>query len=735
MSQLNSSEIDPKRPTAPFLLEIGSEEIPARFIPGAMAEMEKKARELFKQEFLSFESMRVVATPRRMTLLVEGLSLNQPDRKQIIKGPPVSIAFDAEGNPTGAGLGFARKVGMDLADCGRGQDKKGEHLLAEKLEHGQPAALVLREKIPALILGIPFRKTMRWGSYDVEYPRPLQWILALLGNDVVPLQVDYLASGRTTRGHRTLSSDKEIEIPHPEQYMDLLREVGVMVDHLEREQVITAGFATLLAEYDEQAQILDDTELLREVVFLCEYPTPMLGTFRDVYGALPDEVITIALKSHQRYFTVGRKSGEGLMPCFAVVRDGGSEHLQNVIKGNEKVLHARLEDALFYWTFDQKKSPDERISMLESVTWMEGYGSVKDKVDRVSGLVEWLWSAGMGNGGDIPADLVRAAAIAKSDLVSEMIKDGKKFTKLEGLIGARYAAGAGENDTVCRIIERHYHPKSAGGQLPGDSLSAILSVAERLDTLTGCWLAGFVPTGAKDPYALRRHVLAILRILLAEDSCVNLEGAVGKALDQVSAYSKDQDLQDVSGAVGAFIQTRMAGYFVDSLKCDAEAVRAVLPVRWRDPVDALAWTRALAGYRDRDDFQLLATGFKRCRNILKGQMLPVEELDACLDRWVDGGSGSLGEDFGLLPEEAEKQLHLQVAAVVRELKDAEFGGGYEQVFAILSSFGPSIDRFFEEVRVNVDDNKLTALRHGFLREIHGLFARFADFTEVVASEE
>jgi glycyl-tRNA synthetase beta chain len=731
---MNQSASNNSAAALPFLLEIGSEEIPARFIPDAMAELEKRSSAGLKAAHLACEGLRVMATPRRLVLMIDSLSTRQPDREVEIKGPPVSVAFDDQGNPTPAGEGFARKAGVELASCGRGTDKRGEFLLARKIETGRPAGEVLAEVMPKIILEIPFRKVMRWGNHDLEYPRPLQWLVAMLGPEVVPLQVDYFIAGRMSRGHRTLSGDRPVEIADPGAYLGALLGAGVIVDHQERRKLISEGITRELAAYHAEARLVEDEDLLEEIVFLCEHPTPFLGSYSEDYFALPAEVISTALKAHQRYFSVGSEAAEGLMPRFAAARDGGTDHLDNVVRGNERVLNARLADALFYWNFDQQKSPDDARGMLGSVTWLEGFGTVGDKVVRLSDLAHWLWQNGLGDNGETPRSLTRAAEICKSDLVSEMIRDGKEFTKLEGFIGARYASLAGEPDDVCRGIERHYYPRSASGELPGDLISSNLSVADRLDNVAGCWLAGFAPTGAKDPYALRRHVLAILRILLGLEARIDLDAALTEAMKGVAGFAGDRSPEEALEGIRDFVRTRIAGYFTDNLGCSAEAVRAVLPVRWRDPLDALAWIRALAGYRDRDDFQLLATGFKRCRNILKGDTLPVTDLDQCLERWLGGGKGAGGEDFENLIESAEIELRDQVCQAAPQLSEAEISGDYDQVFAVFSALGPAIDRFFDTVRVNVDDEGLRLVRVAFLKEIHGLFARYADFSQVAPLE-
>jgi glycyl-tRNA synthetase beta chain len=717
----------------PFLLEIGSEEIPARFLPEAMSELERRLTEGLAAARLTAEGVRVVATPRRMALLCEGLSTRQPDRETEMKGPPLSVAFGPDGLPTPAGMGFARKAGLELADCARVGEGAGAHLVARRSEPGREATAVLGELIPAIVLAIPFRKVMRWGTHDLEYPRPLQWIVALLGDQVVDLCIGHLRSGRVSRGHRTLAGNREVTLEEPGRYLSAMSAAGVMVDHDERRRAIRDGLAACLAAEQPDGRLLVDEDLVTEVVFLCEHPTPFVGSYGKQYAALPDEVVSTALKAHQRYFSIVGADGR-LLPRFASVRDGGTDHLANVIAGNERVLRARLADALFYWEFDQKQTPDQHTARLQAVTWLEGFGSVGDKVTRIAALVDWLWNHGLGDGGGTPAPLARAARICKADLVSEMIKDGKEFTKLEGFIGARYAELAGESPEVCRAIVRHYFPRSAGGQLPGDLYSSVLSVADRLDNLAGCWLAGFVPTGAKDPYALRRHVLAIVRITLEVQRPLDLDAAIGFALGQLSTCAPTADLTAVRGQIGEFIQTRLVGYLSETVGRDPAVVRAILPVRWREPLAVVAWTEALEGYRGRPDFQALATGFKRCRNILKGAVLADDERAGCFERWLAGGRGAGGEDFDALPEPAERDLRRLAAAAAPGLRRAENAGRQKEAFDVLSALGPAIDRYFEEVMVNAKDADLKRLRHVFVREIHGLFARYADFSEVAPME-
>lgn len=720
-------------PRLPFLFEVGSDDLPARFLPIAVRHCEAALADLLAELGLDHGGIRVLATPRRMAFLVDDLAAGQADRQVELKGPPLSVAYDDAGEPTPAALGFARKSGVDLADCREITDAKGGRFLsATRHEPGRPAADLLAERLPALILGIPFPKTMRWGEGDVEYARPLQWLVALLGDAVVPVSLAGIAAGRMSRGHRTLADDGPVEIPAPGDYVDLMRRHGVIVDQGERRRMIEEGAADRLRE-EAGADWLADEELLGEVVDLCEHPTPFLGGYDESFFALPPEVIVTALKAHQRYFAVVGPDG-GLLPRFLAVRDGGREHLDGVRRGNERVLRARLSDALFYWDFDQRQGPDAHVARLADVTWLEGFGSLGEKVSRLVELAPWLWERGLGEG-KAPAELSRAAALCKFDLVTEMIRDGKEFTKLEGLIGARYAARAGESEAVCRAIETHYQPRAAGDEPPADILGATLSLADRFDTLAGCWLAGFAPTGAKDPYALRRHALACLRIVMEREARLDLESVLERACAPFAARAGAERLAAAVAELAAFCRRRLSGHLVENLGCDADAVRAVLPPHGNDPTDCLAWARALSRYRDLPDFQLLATGFKRCQNILEGHFLAGGDLDGSRDRWARGGETPEGEGFADLREPAEARLRDEVAASAPALAAAETAGDHAAVFATLSGLGPAIDAYFDSVRVNVDDPALKGRRHDFLREVHGLFIRYADISAVAPQEE
>ncbi|MBK6897864.1 MAG: glycine--tRNA ligase subunit beta [bacterium] len=716
----------------PFLFEIGTDELPARFLPVERQHVAAGFAALLNELSLAHRGLRVLATPRRLAVLVEALAERQADRVVEVKGPPLSAVRGADGAPTPAALGFARKNGVEIGDCLElGDGKGGAFLGVRRTLAGRTAADLLAERLPGLLTSIPFPKTMHWGTSDFEYARPVQWLVALLGDQVLPLEFAGLRAGRVSRGHRTLAEGAPVEIAAPGAYLAALRACGVEPDQDERRRVVREGGERLAREAG--GLVVQDEELLQEVTDLLEHPTPFLGAIPESYFALPDEVIVTALKSHQRYFAVRRAVGGGLLPVFFAVRDGDGTALDNVVRGNEKVLNARLNDALFYWRGDLKLTPDQHTARLADVTWLEGYGSVLDKVGRVGRLVESLWAGGLGDGGAPPPALLRAASICKFDLVTEMIRDGKEFTKLEGTIGARYAAASGEPPAVCALLEEYYRPRSAADGLPAGAAAAALAAADRLDTLAGCWLAGFAPTGAKDPYALRRHTLAVQRILMDRGARIDLAAAVAAALAGYAALA-DADRRALAlGEILLFARTRLEGQLVAG-GVSPEAVRAVLAAHGNDPTDAAAWARALDGFREQADFLLLAKGFKRCRNILEGRTLAGAALAACAERWRAGGSTPEGRGFDGLPEPAETALAAAVAAAVPGLLASRESGDYTGVFRALSGLGPDIDVFFETVRVNADQADLKELRHAFLREVYGLFAQFADFSEVAPLE-
>ena len=726
---------------ADLLLEIGSEEIPAGYIGRALEELRRRLEDFLSKHGLEFEAGASVAfaTPRRLAVRVHGVALQQATRTEIKLGPAVKAAFDADGNPTKAAQGFARGAGVDVADLQRVEDGKNERIAAEVTTGGATARDLLLEALdPRELVQLGFPKTMRWiPGDDLRYARPIRWLVCLLGEEVVPLKLAHLEAGRTSRGHRTLAPGP-VEIARAGAYEDALRAADVIVDVAARRASIDAEAHRVAAEAG--GRVHEAGDLLDEVTQLVEHPTAVLGSIEpERVEQLPPEVIVTAMRSHQRYFSVERDDGS-LLPHFITFRDGGTRGLDDVVEGNERVLRARLDDALFYWNEDRSLSSDEKVDRLRRVVWLEGYGSIEEKCRRIAELAAAL--AGALELDVDAATLERAAMLCKTDLATEMIRDGKEFTKLQGTMGRYYALEAGESEPVADAIREHLHPRSATDRLPDGHVGTLIALADRLDSIAGCVLAGFAPTGGQDPYALRRQALAVLRILQDRGWHLELADWADRAL---TLHPRERS--EHAASAGQVIEDLFWGRLETVLSdLPVEIVRGVLSVSALDPVENVRAARALAALRDSDAFARLIDGAKRCRNILvKEQRLAEEELEgparaAALRetaasrwaRWTAEGHEGAAFDPGRFTDEAERELLSAVTARLRTLGEARAEGDHERLYATLAELGPSIDRYFDDVLVNAEDPELRANRLGFLEDIHYLFARFADLSRIAS---
>ncbi len=726
---------------ADLLLEIGTEEIPAGYVEPALAELGAKLTGWLVEHAFAVapQAVESFATPRRLAVRIRGVDTQRPRRKEQQLGPPVRAAFDAEGRPTRAAEGFARKHGVSPDQLLRVGTDKGERVAVEVETGGEPLrALLLGDLQMRTLLQLGFPKTMRWivGS-DLRFARPIRWLVCLLGEEVVPLRLEHLTAGRDSRGHRTLAPGP-VSIESPAAYEATLAAVGVEVRPQRRRARIEAGGRA--AAEAVGGRLHEDSGLLDELVHLCEHPTAVTGSFEPaLIDALPPEVIVTAMRAHQRYFSVEDASGR-LLPHFVTFRDGGERGLQNVVEGNERVLRARLADAAFYWDTDRALSSEAKLERLEKVVWLEGMGSVRAKCARIAALAVGLSEALQV---DVDRDLLRRAALlCKSDLATEMIRDGKEFTKLQGVIGRYYALEAGEDPRVADAIAEHLHPRSAQDRLPEGALGRLVGLADRLDSIAGCVRAGLAPTGGQDPYALRRQALAVLRILLEGGWHLDLETWIERALEA----HEGGELPPGPARV------RVADLFwgrLETLLSDlpVEIVRGVLSVSRLDPVDNVRAAQALARMRGSESFERLLEGAKRCRNILvKEGRLPEEALEGaeraealraeaarCWEAWRAHAAGdeARGFDPARFEDPAEGALHAAVLACVPVLADAAGSGDHEAVFAALAGLGPAIGRYFDEVLVNAENPALRTNRLRFLERIHYLFARFADLSRVV----
>jgi glycyl-tRNA synthetase beta chain len=724
--------------TADLLLEIGTEEIPAGYIDGALKKLSGGLGAWLEDKGFEAGEVECFATPRRLAVRICDVQVEQPRRTERRLGPAVKAAFADDGSPRPAATGFAKSCGIEPGQLLRVETDKGERIAADVTTGGARLADLLAEDLDLRsLLQLGFPKTMRWiEGDDLRFARPIRWLVCLLDAEVVPLRLAHLLAGRISRGHRTLAPGP-VEIDSAAGYEKALEAVSVLVDAGDRRSRIYR-MAVAAAE-TEGGALHEDDELLHEVAYLLEYPTAVVGRFEDErVRQLPPEVIIAAMRSHQRYFSVEDGKG-GLLPRFLTFRDGGDRSLDQVREGNERVLRARLADASFYWDEDRRLSSDEKLERLGRVVWLEGFGSVGEKCRRIESLAVALASELSVEVDEVR--LRRAALVCKTDLATEMIRDGKEFTKLQGVIGRYYALEAGEDVLVADSIREHLYPRYATDRLPDGMLGTLVAVADRLDTVAGCVRAGFAPTGGQDPYALRRQVLAILRILQEHDWHLQLEGWIERAVEPFGGSDEERQIA-VDQVIGLF-RGRMETLLSD---LPADVVRGILSVSELEPVENLLAARAMGELRGSESFERLLEGAKRCRNILAKDALLDESGHDGVERgrvlreaarrvwqaWL--AESSSGEGHGFSPEQfsddAERALHQEALRRIPGLASAAAESRHREVYQSLSELGPVIDRYFDEVLVNADDPVVRDNRVKFLREIHYLFARFADLEAI-----
>jgi glycyl-tRNA synthetase beta chain len=694
-------------------LEIGTEAVPAGYLPPALDALAAGARQGLGQLRLEVGDIRIRGTAQRLVLELVGLASRQSDLERVVQGPRVEAAY-RDGVPTPAAEGFARKNGLSPADLEVVATGKGDFVQVRVHEEGRPAAAVLPDLLTRLVGELAWPKTMVWNETLYRFPRPIRWVLCLLDGDVLPLEVAGLRTGRITRGHRLLGPGWH-EVKEAGKLDDVLREAGIVLDPARRRETIRKGLAE--AARTLGGAVVSDDGLLEEVCFLTEHPRVFPGSFDRAFLELPREVVVTAMRSHQRYFAVEDTNGR-LLPHFLVVCDGHWEDPSLVVAGNERVLRARLADARFYWQVDLKRGLDALTESLGQVVWLESLGSMRDKVERVTALVDWLgrtWHGESWTG--LRDDALRAARISKADLASEMIKDGKEFTGLQGTIGARYAEAGGESAIVSGALIEQYLPRGAGDPVPASTVGEALAVADRLDTIAGCWAAGFVPSGSQDPYGLRRAGNGIVRILLEKKIHASLPEAVERA---VAGLPEAVHRDDLVGGIRAFFEERLA-HFLREHGIPYDVADAVLAADAEDPLDVLTRARALEHIRAEEDLERLVVGFKRAANILKG--IDVETLPdpAGLD-WKEA-----------MP--AERDLH-EVTGRVEEGLDAAWATkDYPAMLELLLGLRGPIDVFFDDVLVMAEDPAERDRRLALLARARGLFHHVFDPARIVIEGE
>jgi glycyl-tRNA synthetase beta chain len=630
---------------------------------------------------------------------VEDVAERQGDLDEEIIGPPHRVAFDAQGAPTQAALGFARNQGVAVEDLQVVETARGSYLAVRRRQKGRPSEEILSEQIPSWILGIPFPKSMRWGKLNLRFARPIHWIVALWGEEVIPFRLETLMSGNSTRGHRFMSPGA-VAIPRPGAYLEICRSAKVLSDPRERAEVIQREARR--AATSVGGQLLEDPDLLETLVHLVEYPVAVSGRFEGEFLELPREVLITAMREHQKFFSVQDEAGR-LLPHFVNIANLQAESMDVVRKGNERVLRARLSDARFFFQEDRKKSLEDRVKELAGVVFHAKLGTSLEKVERIRGLAVAL--AERLEPGRVQA-VGEAAKLCKADLTTDMVGE---FPTLQGIMGREYALLEGRDPEVAHAIREHYMPVFAGDRLPSGSVGAMVAVADKLDTIVGCFAVGDIPTGAGDPLGLRRAALGILHILLDRGYEMDLGSMVDQAMGLVGERiegSREKVKQEVLG----FFRVRLTHLWT-SQGHEGSAVEATLAAGFENVPEAHGRLKALEAFMAEEGFDDLALSFKRVLNIV-GQ----------------GASGPVDPELFEHPEEAALLRVVEWSEARTEadlLRRSPLDALHE-----LAAQKPAVDRFFDAVLVNVEDGRVRANRLHMLARLGKVFLRLADFSKI-----
>jgi glycyl-tRNA synthetase beta chain len=683
-----------------LLLEIGTEEIPAAFLPKAINDIKRLITKEFSEIRIGYGDVVAMATPRRLCLCVKDVAERQEDQLVEKLGPAKRVAFDEDGNPTKAALGFARGQGIDISEVETMTTEKGEYLCARKKITGEDTKALLSELLPKFITSIPFKKSMRWMNLDLRFARPIHWIVALFGGDVIPFKLENISSGTMSCGHRFMSPDF-FEIKNFDDYLKQTKENFVMINPDERR-------ATIVDEAKKAAQevsgnILEDEDLLEEVTFLVEYPSVVRGSFEEEYLAIPKDVLTTSMMSHQKYFPITDNEGN-LLPYFVTINNTVARDPRVVAAGNEKVIRARLADARFFFEEDQKIPLETKLEELKDVVFHSQLGTSYEKVMQFRELAEHITEK---INPSLKDNVSRAATLCKADLEMQMIYE---FPELQGVMGKEYALIQGEDPIVATAIYEHYLPTAAGGDLPETDEGAIISIADKMDTIVGFFGINVIPTGTADPYALRRQALGIINIILAKNYPLELNDLIEKSISILGNKMKRKP-EEIKTDVLEFFKGRLENQLI-SQGHPYDVVDAVLTVDTSDLVRAFNKIEAMENFKTHEDFEPLAIAFKRVGNIIK-----------------DFKDGSV--DDSLFETDEEKDLY-EAFLSINETARAYLDQGKDQEALIeMARLRKPVDNFFDTVLVMAEDEKIRVNRLSLLENISQLFYRVADFSKIV----
>ena len=676
-----------------LLFEIGAEEIPAGFMPNILGQLKQLAETKLNDAHLPFESIATYGTPRRLALIVKGLADTSAEISERHKGPSASIAYDADGNATKAAIGFARGKGLDVADL----VVEDGYIYAETKTAGVPAKDIVTDMLPQLITGLNFPKSMHWGNLDAKFVRPVRWLVALLDEEVIPVEFATVKSGNVTRGHRFLGAD-EITIKNAASYVDTLKENFVMVDQDARRELISKQLHDMAAS--KNASIVWDDDLLEEINYLVEWPTALCGGFEESYLTLPDAAIITPMKDHQRYFPLVDQDGK-LLPMFLTVRNGSDHSIEVVQAGNERVLHARLDDAKFFFNEDRKKPLIDRQDGLTKIVFQEGLGNLADKTERLLKLGR-VFGEECGLHEDAAVVLERATELAKTDLTTGMVTE---FTELQGVMGKEYALLDGESPEVAEAIFEQYLPRFAGDVLPQTEAGKVLSIIDKVDNIVATFSRGLIPTGSQDPYALRRQTIGILNILLGSEWNISLRPIFKASMELLNVPAEKQD--ELLGQVEEFFTLRLKNIFLDR-EVPHHVIDLLLSNNELSVADAEGLVNALLANRIDENVELVQA-YTRMYNLVKD----VEYT---------------GVNSDLLKEDAEKAL-FEAASKASEASLAAWeAGDYAAVVAVPATLVPTINQFFEDVMVMDKDEAIKANRLQLVRLAYSVMAIIGDIS-------
>ena len=676
-----------------LLFEIGAEEIPAGFMPNILGQLKQLAETKLNDAHLPFESIATYGTPRRLALIVKGLADTSAEISERHKGPSASIAYDADGNATKAAIGFARGKGLDVADL----VVEDGYIYAETKTAGVPAKDIVTDMLPQLITGLNFPKSMHWGNLDAKFVRPVRWLVALLDEEVIPVEFATVKSGNITRGHRFLGAD-EITIKNAASYVDTLKENFVMVDQDARRELISKQLHDIAAS--KNASIVWDDDLLEEINYLVEWPTALCGGFEESYLALPDAAIITPMKDHQRYFPLVDQDGK-LLPMFLTVRNGSDHSIEVVQAGNERVLRARLDDAKFFFNEDRKKPLIDRQDGLTKIVFQEGLGNLADKTERLLTLGR-VFSEECELHEDARVVLERATELAKTDLTTGMVTE---FTELQGVMGKEYALLDGESPEVAEAIFEQYLPRFAGDVLPQTEAGKVLSIIDKIDNIVATFSRGLIPTGSQDPYALRRQTIGILNILLNSEWNISLRPIIVESMNLLNVPADKQD--ELLGQVEEFITLRLKNIFLDR-EVPHHVIDLLLSNNELSVADAEGLVKALLANRIDENVELVQA-FTRMYNLVKDVTYT-------------------GVDESLLKEDAERALYEAATKASEASIDAWDKNDYDAVVAVPATLVPAINKFFEDVMVMDKDEAIKANRLQLVRLAYSVMAIIGDIS-------